>query len=227
MTFEFLPSLEIQEQIKDDINEIENKHQIILGEIELLFKNITDVIVSSKRTVPISSIVELRKEKIEPQKFPDIEFNYLGLEHMESNTGIILQWKPLKGQALESTKNVFKKGDILYGKLRPYLNKVYIAEFDGICSTDVLVLKTSYAKVLKYTLLSDAFVKQSSALMKGVSLPRLQVSEFLQFHVPFPEDKFYEVTLEKIEKLEKQISVLETQLSEIDIEIEAIFKKYL
>ena len=60
---------------------------------------------------------------------------YLSLEHLESDTTRILGHG--RGRDVNSTKTVFRSGDVLYGKLRPYLNKVCIPAFDGICSTDV------------------------------------------------------------------------------------------
>jgi hypothetical protein len=77
------------------------------------------------------------------------KYLYLGLEHIESNTGNFITNIEV-GKNILSSKNVFHKGDVLYGKLRPYLNKVVIATDDGICSTDILVLKTKMPKILKY-----------------------------------------------------------------------------
>jgi type I restriction enzyme S subunit len=83
----------------------------------------------------LGNITEPSKEKVHPKDLPGVP--YIGLEHIEKETGRLL------GQGVSddvrSTKAVFHPGDLLYGKLRPYLNKVYVPEFDGICSTDILV----------------------------------------------------------------------------------------
>ena len=81
----------------------------------------------------LGDVCESSKEKTE---IFSQETKYVGLEHIDSN-GKINGY----GSAIEikSLKNVFHKNQILYGKLRPYLNKHDIANFDGVCSTDILV----------------------------------------------------------------------------------------
>jgi type I restriction enzyme S subunit len=87
----------------------------------------------------LSDIIEPSKEKMQPP-FNETE-KYIGLEHIGSNTGRIVGMG--KGTDVKSTKNRFYKGDVLYGKLRPYLNKTVIIDFNGICSTDLIVFRRS------------------------------------------------------------------------------------
>jgi len=64
---------------------------------------------------------------------------YIGLEHIEPGNIRIQHWG--KADDVRSLKTAFQQGDVLYGKLRPYLDKAVLAEWDGICSTDILVIK--------------------------------------------------------------------------------------
>ena len=67
------------------------------------------------------------------------ESAYIGLEHIEQQTlQLIGIGNPSK---VTSNKRIFRKGDILFGKLRPYFRKVIFADFDGICSTDIWVIR--------------------------------------------------------------------------------------
>ena len=93
-------------------------------------------------TKPLGEVLEVSRERIEPIDHSDTSFNYVGLETIEGHTGKLLPYQPTLGAEIRSTKNVFHIGEILYGKLRPYLNKVYLANEDGICSTDIYVLRT-------------------------------------------------------------------------------------
>src|SRR5690554_1413276 len=71
---------------------------------------------------------------------------YIGLEHLDSGSLKIKRW----GSIIEdnpSFTRVFKKGQILFGKRRPYLRKAAVAEFDGICSSDILVLDVKDNKI--------------------------------------------------------------------------------
>jgi len=74
----------------------------------------------------------------------------VGLEHMERDTGVILGTQDSK--STKSSKTVFRRGDLLYGKLRPYLNKVAVPDFDGVCSTDILVFRQN-------SFISNTFLK--------------------------------------------------------------------
>ena len=84
---------------------------------------------------------------------------YIGLEHLDSGSLKIKRW----GQTIEDNQGftrVLKKGHILFGKRRPYLKKAAIAEFDGICSGDIIVLEKSKKDLIDKDLLP--FVIQSS-----------------------------------------------------------------
>ena len=115
----------------------------------------------------------------------------------------------------------------MYGKLRPYLNKVALVAFEGICSTDILVLKSKSPLILKYILLSDNFVEQTSALMRGVSLPRIKTDAFLQLQISIPPFHEHKRTISKIDKIEAQITELEKSIEEIPQQKDAVLKKYL
>src|SRR5579863_4624464 len=83
--------------------------------------------------------------RVDPSRSPDESFFFVGLEQIEAGTGrlTIGDQQLTKGAQILSMKNAFQPGDILYGKLRPNLNKVYLATRNGICSTDIWVLRPS------------------------------------------------------------------------------------
>ncbi len=109
------------------------------------------------KNIKLGDLVQPSKEKVDPKDLSGVP--YIGLEHIEGDTGILLDYGI--SEDVKSTKAVFHSGDVLYGKLRPYLNKVYIPNFDGVCSTDILVFpqQQNYVnKYLYYRLLSADFV---------------------------------------------------------------------
>ena len=113
---------------------------------------------------------------------------YIGMANIESDTGLYVASEDEKGKG---DCNVFHLGDVLYGKLRPYLNKVYFAEFDGGCSTEFLVLSSLDPSVvsnrfLSIFLLLDCVVKQTKYMMTGSTLPRLQTFDLENLSVPLP-----------------------------------------
>jgi len=220
-----LPPLDIQQKIVAEIEILEAKEQRAKEEVEGLKEDIYSILnIYPKGS--ISEICSVSDKKENPQNNFEKEYIYLGLEHIESNTGKVIINKEY-GKTILSTKNVFGKGDILYGKLRPYLNKVAEPNFSGICSTDIIVLKTQTPKILKYLLLSDDLVKQTSELMKGVSLPRIGVRDFLNQKIPLPPLSEQQKIVSEIEKIEASIALLEAQIAEIPHQKEAVLRAYL
>ncbi|MDE4984323.1 restriction endonuclease subunit S, partial [Francisella tularensis subsp. holarctica] len=66
------------------------------------------------------------------------KYNYVCLENIEGNTGRLIDFCETKGKEIKSSKVELKKGIVLYGKLRPYLNKVWFSEFDVLATTVIL-----------------------------------------------------------------------------------------
>lgn len=220
-----LPPKEIQKKIVAEIDKLEKHEQKALEGITTLQKSIYKTLDSFPKEL-VSTYCKVSSDKENPQNNLDKKYNYLGLEHIESNTGKITINTEI-GENILSIKNKFKKGDILYGKLRPYLNKVAEPNFDGICSTDILVLNTAIPKLLKYALRSDDFVKQTSDLMSGVSLPRIKAKEFLNQKISLPPTTEQKKIVIEIENIEKKIAELEKKIELMPKQKETILKKYL
>jgi type I restriction enzyme S subunit len=110
---------------------------------------------------------------------------YIGLENIVSNTG---DYVPTKEKGTISSAAIFSKGDILFPKLRPYLNKIYRAEFNGKCSTEfhVFQAKNINPDFLTIILRSDLVLHQTKHLMTGNTLPRLQTSDIENLIIPQP-----------------------------------------
>ena len=152
----------------------------------------------------LGSIAFPSDRKVDPKKLDDV--CYVGLEHIEKETGRLLGTG--KSNEVTSTKSVFEKGDLLYGKLRPYLNKVWVAEFDGVCSTDILVFRPSMFalnKFLFYRLLSSDFVRYAHQNSTGVNHPRTSFKAISDFKIPLPPLAEQERIVARIEELFTQL----------------------
>jgi len=127
----------------------------------------------------------LSNERYNPTISEDERF--VGLEHIQSGTGKLLGFG--KSSETRSTKNRFKQGDLLYGKLRPYLNKVWVANFNGVCSTDILVFRKNDFISNEYMaacLLNQSFVEYTNQHMSGVQHPRVSYQVLSQYVIPLP-----------------------------------------
>jgi type I restriction enzyme S subunit len=113
--------------------------------------------------------------KAEPNEIADDDW-VLELEDIEKDSSRLLQKMTFLQRQSKSTKNRFQTGDVLYGKLRPYLNKVLIADEPGYCTTEILPLKAGAHldnRYLFYWLKHPAFLKYVEAESHGMNMPRL------------------------------------------------------
>lgn len=110
---------------------------------------------------------------------------YIGLENIVSDSG---DYVPTSNKDTISSAATFKKGDILFPKLRPYLNKVHRAEFAGKCSTEFHVLEAVGINpdFLTIILRSKMVLAQTKHLMTGNTLPRLQTYDVENIIIPLP-----------------------------------------
>jgi restriction endonuclease S subunit len=118
----------------------------------------------------LKDIVSLRDEKSTEKS--DAE-DYLELEDLEQGTGRLLSIR----NTLEVGSAVMKfyKNDVLFGKLRPYLQKYYLAKFDGKCTGEILAFKPERItpEFLLYFIATDGFIKICTAMSYGVKMPRV------------------------------------------------------
>ncbi|HDM8227304.1 TPA: restriction endonuclease subunit S [Vibrio campbellii] len=112
---------------------------------------------------------------------------YIGLEHLDSGSLKIKRWGMIAEDNPSFTR-VFKKGHILFGKRRPYLKKAAIAEFDGICSSDIIVLSVEELDVLKLILVMDSFWQYAIKNSSGSLSPRTKFTSLKNFETTFTQN---------------------------------------
>jgi len=175
----------------------------------------------------LGEIVEPSKEKVNPTAIEEVP--YVGLEHIEKDTGQLLGCG--SSSEIRSTKSKFSSGDLLYGKLRPYLNKVCMPGFDGVCSTDILVYpNTPYIsnEYLLYRFLFDDFVRYASQNVSGVQHPRVNIQTLSRFEIAFPPLPEQRRIVAKIEELFTQLdagtSALETAQAQLKCYRQSVLK---
>lgn len=140
------------------------------------------------------------KEGWEEKRFGDVCFYhkeqgrfkdmiYIGMEHMESGTGKILGYTS-SNEVLSNTFK-FNQGEVLYGRLRPYLQKVYVAEFEGCCSTEVFPIRSNKVEsgFIKYWLLREETTNKINATSAGCRMPRGNMNEVKLFEFFYPSRK--------------------------------------
>lgn len=158
--------------------------------------------------------------------FSELNDKYVGLEHMQKDGGELLFGG---ASEIKSLKNRFSSGNILYGKLRPYLNKHGIASFDGICSTDILVFQTrscADANFVNYFFNTTWFMDYAVSYSKGINLPRVSESTVLNAQCPLPPLAEQKRIVERIEglfsKLDEAKELIQSSLERSQLRRSAI-----
>lgn len=112
---------------------------------------------------------------------------YVGLEHIPRRSLALDAWEMTT--ELGSNKLEFRKGEVLFGKIRPYFHKVSVAPFDGICSADTIVIRSrrpEYYAIVVACVSSDAFVAEASATANGAKMPRANWDVLEKFPIVIP-----------------------------------------
>ncbi len=138
----------------------------------------------------VEDFAELRKESCSPNG--ENESPYIGLEHINQDS-LSLNGVGNSSEVI-SNKYRFYSGDILFGKLRPYFRKVYHPNFDGVCSTDIWVLKPknqNNADFLFYFTANQDFVNMTSSGSTGTKMPRANWDQIKnsQWAIPQPDEQ--------------------------------------
>ena len=142
---------------------------------------------STRKMVKLGDLFNVVSDTINPvEKTGTVK--YIGLENVESNTGRIIGNIEAAYEEIKSQKRVFQDTDILFGKLRPALNKVAFPKIQGICSTDIIVLRpknpNTSSQLYCHILRSEHFLNMVLNGVSGGQLPRVDIKYLLQLPVP-------------------------------------------
>jgi len=196
-----LPSISEQQRIVNLITQMDEK---VLRVLELQEKayletsklvhaksmNIFGQLLAQYSSLSVDQVISFRNDLLRPSDKKSGKAIFIGLQHIESETGLRLGEELVDIETLNGRKFRFYPGDIIYGYLRPYLNKVWIADREGLCSVDQYVLKPKLniidTEYLAIFLRSPIFVEQAINLTHSLMLPRLRSGLFGKIEIPIP-----------------------------------------
>ena len=139
----------------------------------------------------------------------------LELEDLEKDSADIIQVFTKKQRRIKGVRHSFKKGNILYSKLRTYLNKVLVAPKDGFCTTEMIAID-AYEQIsndfICYVLRSKYFVDYTRQCGYGVKMPRLSSTDACKGFIPLPPVNEQQCIVAKIEELFAQLDKIESSL---------------
>lgn len=175
---------------------------------------------ANDQLVPLGDVVKPIRPRVKPADDPDLPF--IGMEHVEAHTMKLLGTVP--ASKMKSASVRFQPGDVLYGRLRPYLNKVVRPTFGGLCSAEFIVFAENDrvdGKYLQYFLNSSAFVNFATHLNAG-DRPRVDFEQIAAFEIPLRTiDEQHRIVAE----IEKQFSRLDQAVASLQ-RVKAQLKRY-
>ena len=181
-----IPLLPIDQQ-RSVVNELDGYQNIVSGAQNILRNYMPSVSPCNEyRTDSLGNLFGPVLDSIDPSS-QNGTVCYIGLENIVSGTGEFTGCLENRYENIKSLKRVFKEGDILFGKLRPALNKVAVATFDGICSTDIIVLRAKRKDILsEYYAVLLRGADFNKTVLNGVSggqLPRVDLNYLMDIPV--------------------------------------------
>ncbi|MCS7181438.1 MAG: restriction endonuclease subunit S [bacterium] len=235
-----LPPLEIQKKIVAKIEELFEKidkaielRQKALQETEQIFQSaLNQVFTEAEKKWGVSVLKNCVKEDRKQTSPNDRKrLPYVGMEDIESNTGkLVVEPKP---KDIKSNTFLFNSNHILYGKLRPYLNKVFVPNFEGHCTTEFIPLLADSnilcREWLARWLQQKSIVDILTRTVTGARMPRADMSVLFNLNIPLPplsEQKRIVEYLDSLrEKVERMKQLQQAQLDELKTLKESILNK--
>lgn len=160
------------------------------------------------KPVKLGDIAQDIRRSINPDQI-DPDTPYFGLEHLPRKSIALSEWGTVS--QVQSTKLIFHKGEILFGKIRPYFHKVGIAPVEGVCSSDAIVIKaktTDYFPIVLACVSSEEFVAHATQTSQGTKMPRANWDVLTKYPVVIPPlpllyqfNEFVQNTLTQIHNL--------------------------
>ena len=137
----------------------------------------------------LGDLAESVRRNIKPSDINQ-ETPYFGLEHLPRKSIALSNWDAV--DSINSAKLAFKKGEILFGKIRPYFHKVGVAPLDGICSSDAIVIRPKRNECFATTLScvsSEHFIEYATMTSQGTKMPRADWKVLVKYPVVIPPEQ--------------------------------------
>jgi type I restriction enzyme S subunit len=195
-----LPPLPEQKRIADILDKadaIRRKRQEVLDTLSVLRSSVFLRLFGDPRAqqtdwpeVSLGEVTVLDARMVDPRKAEYSDLIHLGPDRIEKNTGRLLPALTAGEEGLISSKFLFDERYLLYSKIRPYLRKVALPDFKGLCSADVYPIRPVEDKATREflfaLLISEAFLAYTTSLPSRASIPKLNRKELAAytFHLP-------------------------------------------
>lgn len=196
-------------------------HKAFTGELTAKWREEHGVSIDNWKTTRFDSVAAIRSNLVDPAEYQS--FPHIAPDNIEKKTGVLLEYHTIAEDGVTSGKHRFYSGQILYSKIRPYLSKAVVVDFDGLCSADMYPIEAyQNARCLWYYMLSDEFLLQASTAGSRSVLPKINQKELsaLTVHLPTNDREQEEIARildELFDKEQQSQEAAEAVLDQIDL----------
>lgn len=212
----YIPAIDDQKRIAELFWAADNtiqKEENILSDLYQLKEIVTNELIaeltSGTDEVYLGDLIEYANGQVDPREEPYNKMPLVAPNHIESNTGKLLNIETAEEQHAISGKYFFKKGNIIYSKIRPALNKVIIADFDGLCSADMYPITPKDDRLnvqfLYYLLTSRLFVDYATIESVRTSIPKLNRAAMSKFRFSYLQPIMQSEFVQKLSAIQETI----------------------
>lgn len=176
--------------------------------------------------VKFSDVSTIMSNLVDPSNYRD--YPHIAPDNIERNSGKLLEYVTIGEARVTSPKHFFKEGQILYSKIRPYLSKLVVAPFDGLCSADMYPITTKLdTEYLFWLMLSSYFLEKASTAGSRSVLPKINQKELGAIMLPVchyeEQIEVVSVVRSMLEKEQEAINLIEQSM----IPLESTLNKVL
>lgn len=175
----------------------------------------------------IGAVVDFKRRSVKKGMLGD-PVPYMGLEHFPRRSFCLSEWDTVS--EIGSSKLQFEKGDILFGKIRPYFHKVGIAQTSGLCSSDTFVFsakKTVHSELIAMVAFSDQFVAHAVQTSQGTKMPRANWSVLSEYRIAIPPTTLLQKFNPIISGVIEQVRILSLQTRNLKTQRDLLLPKLI
>lgn len=216
---------EAKEKLQNTLDTFETRKAAILrkaftGELTANWRKQHGISMDSWEMCEFNQIADIKTNLVNPIDFQS--YPHIAPDNIEKKTGKLLYYNSVAEDNVKSGKHRFYAGQILYSKIRPYLSKVIIAEFDGLCSADMYPIEAKgNTRFLWYYMLSEHFVYQASTAGSRTVLPKINQKELSKLKINMPtlseQTEIVRIIDDLLAKEQQAHSVVQNALAKIDL----------
>lgn len=231
------PSFPEQKRIAtllDKVQELIAKQKEQIAKLDLLIKSrFLDMFgdpISNPKKWPCQSLSNVAPKQSRKVAAVSSVVWLLNLDQIEANNGRVIKKERLDSSELGNSILPFYSGEVLYSKLRPYLNKVVLADEDGFCTTELLPLhpqkEICNALFLAHLLRQQSVVVVLSIRVVGAKMPRVDLTTLRSLLIPLPPLSLQSQFANFVKSVEQQKEVFSARLSHLEILYKSLMQEY-